>query len=142
MKSIFADVIAKGGFDLNGLTEKINKYNVEGIISNADRDELLASARGKAEPSGSYGKWQDEIAKVWEAIEGLREEIKNQPVQPEPTEPVEEYPPFVQPTGAHDAYSFGDKFTYNGKKYEVILPGVKNFVWNPDTYPAGVKAVK
>lgn len=31
----------------------------------------------------------------------------------EPVE-TEEWPAFVQPTGAHDAYNVGDKITYNG----------------------------
>lgn len=30
---------------------------------------------------------------------------------------VDEYPEWVQPTGAHDAYNIGDKVTYNGKHY-------------------------
>ncbi len=30
---------------------------------------------------------------------------------------VDEYPEWVQPTGAHDAYNIGDKVTYNGQHY-------------------------
>lgn len=30
---------------------------------------------------------------------------------------VEEWPEWVQPTGAHDAYNTGDKVTYNGSHY-------------------------
>lgn len=30
---------------------------------------------------------------------------------------VDEWPEWVQPTGAHDAYNTGDKVTYNGKHY-------------------------
>lgn len=30
---------------------------------------------------------------------------------------VDEYPEWVQPTGAHDAYNKGDKVSYNGKHY-------------------------
>lgn len=30
---------------------------------------------------------------------------------------VDEYPEWVQPTGAHDAYNIGDKVSYNGKHY-------------------------
>ena len=30
---------------------------------------------------------------------------------------VDEYPEWVQPTGAHDAYNIGDKVTYNGLRY-------------------------
>lgn len=30
---------------------------------------------------------------------------------------IEEWPEWVQPTGAHDAYNKGDKVSYNGKHY-------------------------
>ena len=52
---------------------------------------------------------------------------------------LEEYPEWVQPTGAHDAYKVGDKITYNGKKYECLKDGC---VWTPDDYPQGWKLVK
>ena len=43
---------------------------------------------------------------------------------------IEEYPEWVQPTGAHDAYNIGDKVTYKGNHYvcdingNVYAPGV------------------
>ena len=43
---------------------------------------------------------------------------------------VDEWPEWVQPTGAHDAYNTGDKVSYNGKHYictadaNVYAPGV------------------
>ena len=54
--------------------------------------------------------------------------------EPKPTD----YPEFVQPTGAHDAYNTGDRVTYNGKVYESTIDGN---VWSPDAYPAGWKEV-
>ena len=47
---------------------------------------------------------------------------------------VEEWPEFVQPTGAHDAYNMGDKVTYNGKRYVSLIDAN---VYSPDAYPAG-----
>lgn len=43
---------------------------------------------------------------------------------------IDEFPEWVQPTGAHDAYHRGDKVSYNGKRYvctadaNVYAPGV------------------
>lgn len=43
---------------------------------------------------------------------------------------LDEYPEWVQPTGAHDAYNIGDKVSYNGQRYicttdaNVYAPGV------------------
>ena len=48
--------------------------------------------------------------------------------------PGEEWPEFVQPTGAHDAYNKGDKVTYKGEHYISLIDAN---VWAPDTYPAG-----
>ena len=43
-------------------------------------------------------------------------------------------PEWVQPTGATDAYSKGDRVSYNGKVYESVIDGN---VWSVDEYPAG-----
>lgn len=58
--------------------------------------------------------------------------------EPEPGGGDEEYPEFVQPSGAHDAYKKGDKISYNGKHYESLIDGN---VYAPDVYPAGWKEV-
>lgn len=44
---------------------------------------------------------------------------------------VDEWPEWVQPTGAHDAYNRGDKVSYNGKRY--ICTADAN-VYAPDVY--------
>lgn len=36
---------------------------------------------------------------------------------------IDEYPEWVQPTGAHDAYNTGDKVSYNGKHYVCTIDG-------------------
>jgi len=44
---------------------------------------------------------------------------------------TEEYPEWVQPTGAQDAYAKGDKVTHNGKKW---VSTADNNVWEPGVY--------
>ena len=44
---------------------------------------------------------------------------------------VDAWPEWVQPTGAHDAYHFGDKVSYNGNHY--ICTSDAN-VYAPDVY--------
>lgn len=44
---------------------------------------------------------------------------------------TEEYPAWVQPTGAHDAYAQGAKVTHNGKKWTSNISGN---VWEPGVY--------
>ena len=66
-------------------------------------------------------------ANVWEpGVSGWRERT------PEGGDP----PEFVQPTGAHDAYSLGDRVRFEGKNYESLMNGN---VWSPAAYPAGWK---
>lgn len=47
---------------------------------------------------------------------------------------LDEWPEFVQPTGAHDAYNTGDKITFNGKHYVCKMDAC---TWSPTDYPAG-----
>lgn len=71
----------------------------------------------------------DVYAAGWELVKESAEEPE------EPDEPVtEEYPDWVRPTGAHDAYNTGDIVKYNGKLYQSTISGN---VWAPDEYPAG-----
>lgn len=44
---------------------------------------------------------------------------------------IEEWPEWVQPAGAHDAYAKDDKVLHNGKKWISI---VDNNVWEPGVY--------
>lgn len=54
-------------------------------------------------------------------------------------EPSDEWPEYVAPTGAHDAYSTGDQVTYQGKRYRCKMDGC---VWDPVTYPAAWEYVE
>lgn len=54
-------------------------------------------------------------------------------------DPAIEYPEFVQPTGAHDAYKKDDKVTYKGKHYVSLID---NNTWAPDVYTQGWKNIE
>jgi len=49
-------------------------------------------------------------------------------------DPHEEYPEWVQPTGAHDAYAKGEKVSHNGKHW---ISEVDANVWEPGVYGWG-----
>lgn len=49
-------------------------------------------------------------------------------------DPGEEWPEWVQPTGAHDTYAKGAKVTYKGQHYVSLID---NNSWSPEAYPAG-----
>lgn len=53
--------------------------------------------------------------------------------KPEP-DPGTEYPQWVRPSGAHDAYNTGDIVNYNGTLY---ISKIDGNTWSPEEYPAG-----
>lgn len=136
MYKIIKSVIESKDFKLEDILHKINKMYIEDKISEAEKSELDGLARSKAKAENSYDiqKQLDNIFARLEALENRNTETEDT----ETTEPVDEYPEFVQPTGAHDAYQVGDKVTYKGKKYICKL---ENCVWSPDTYPQGWEEV-
>ena len=98
----------------------------------------IVNYNGKLYKSTINGNvWSPDVYPAgWELVEstGPEPEPGGGEEEPEPSE----YPEFVQPTGAHDAYNVGDRVTYNGKVYESTMNGN---VWAPDAYPAGWKEV-
>lgn len=140
MYKVIKDVINGKAYELTDMLKKVKTLWLEGDISDAQKEELVELARENAKPENSYAPLQNQITTLFENYKELAQEIlalKNGGTLPE--EETEEYPPYVQPTGAHDAYNIGDKITYNGKKYECLSAGC---VWNPDDYPQGWKLVE
>lgn len=90
------------------------------------------------QPEGAHDSyplgWQVTYeGKVWESL------IAGNPYKPGVSgwrEVVAEgaVPEWVQPTGAHDAYSKGDHVMFEGVEYVSLLDGN---VWSPSAYPAG-----
>lgn len=119
MRTIFEQVIARGNYDLTAMLQNIDRYHIEGKLTDEDREALYALAREGAQPVYDYAA---EIEAIWAAIRELQGQT------PDP----DEWPEFVQPTGAHDAYGVGAQVTYNGQRYRCKLA---NFVWSPDAYP-------
>lgn len=133
MKQIFESVIARGGFDLTALLNKIDTYHVEGKITDAEREDLYNKARADAKPQYDIAK---EIEALWAAIRELQN--TDEP-EVEPDVPADEYPEFIQPTGAHDAYQAGAKITYKGNKYVCLMD---NCVWSPDVLPSAWELIQ
>ena len=123
MKTIFENVIERGGYDLTGLLNKIDSYHVMGKLTDAERDELYAKARTGAREALSYDV-KTEIDALWAAVRTLQGNSGSTSLPAE----------FVQPSGAHDAYNVGDRVSYHEKVYESVIDGN---VWSPDVYPAG-----
>ena len=137
MYDTIKDVINSGRYELNDMLHKIDTLWVQGDLDDDQRDELVELARENATPENTYVPIQEQIDQAFAQISALDTRIKaleaggSEPTDPEPED---EWPEWVQPTGAHNAYSNGDKITYNGKRYISTMDGT---VWSPDAYPAG-----
>ena len=134
MYEIVLFVVNSGNFELIDILHKIDTLWLQGDIDDDQRAELIATAREKADPSASYAPLQEQVDKLAADLTALTTRVSA--LEGGETEPEDEYPSYLQPTGAHDAYHNGDKVTYNGTKYICIAPDGVACVWNPDTYPA------
>lgn len=130
MFKIFKNVIENSDFDLRDILKKIEECYIKSDISEEEKTSLESLAREKAKPENSYASLQTQIDELAERISKLEENSSE--------EVTEEYPEYVQPTGAHDAYKVGDKITFNEKKYICKLD---NCVWSPSEYPAAWEEV-
>lgn len=135
------DVILNTSFKLEDILDKIYVMYSKDKLSKEEMEELEALARENAKVENSYAPLQEQTDKLYADLKEVKARVSllEKDGQEEPTEPVEEYPQYIQPQGAHDTYNTGDKITYNGKKYICKINGC---VWTPDAYPQGWELVE
>ncbi len=141
MYEIIKSVIQSKDYELRDMLYKINKMYIESAITEEQKTELDELARTNAKAENSYAPLKNQIEDIYSKLAQITsrlEALENKESIEEPSEPVNEYQEYKQPTGAHDAYHVGDKITYNGKKYICKLD---NCVWSPEEYPTAWEEV-
>lgn len=136
MKTIFENVIKRGTYDLPSLLKKIDSYHVDGKLSDDDRDELYALARGSAKAENGV----DVVAKLaaleagQKALEARVKALENGQAEApdEPAGEEETVPEYV----VGKWYYNGDKISFGGKVYTCTAPDGQVCVWSPAEYPA------
>jgi hypothetical protein len=150
MYKVIKSVIESKRYELAEMLTKIDTFWVQGSITEEERNELVALAREKALPENSYAGQQERMDALYKELTETRKELEaltvrvkilesagSEELPEEPEEDIpDEYPEYVAPTGAHDAYYAGDKVTYNGVKYICVAPKGAAVVWNPDVMPS------
>lgn len=122
MKHIFESVIARGGYSLGSLLQKIDSYHIEGKLTDAEKEELYRKARGEAAPN------VDVMAKLTD----LENRVRKLETGEAPEQPGESYPAYVPGKW----YYAGDKISFGGKHYVCSAPEGVVCTWSPQEYPA------
>lgn len=144
MKELFINVISNGDYSLRDMLKKINERHINNDLTDEEKVELEEMARNNAKAINDYAPIEERLEEAFRRIEALESKVRelegtetDKPVEGEEVV-VEEYPEYVQPTGAHDAYKKGDKVTLNGKRYVSLIDGNN---WSPSVYPQGWEEV-
>lgn len=133
MKEMFLAVIRKGGYDLEAMLSRIDEYHIGGKLTDAERTELIAAARGEAAPGVEAAI---EIQRLWAAMRELTARVAA--LEGGVTDGGADaggIAAYRQPTGAHDAYYAGDLVTFDGEVYECAAPSGVACVWSPVVMP-------
>ena len=147
MYDIIKNVIESKDYELRDTLYKINKMYIESYITETQKIELDELARNNANAENSYAPLQEQIDNLYDELSQIKSQLNTlleeteEGTEENPSEPpvtTDEYPEYVQPTGAHDCYNTGDKISFNGKKYVCKINGC---VWDPNTYPEGWEEV-
>lgn len=148
MYEIFKSVITSKSYNLEQMIKKINTRWVEDTLAEEQREELIALAQTNADPSQSNAPLQkqieeiskkqialeDTVEKLSATVQKIKETVESGgTVVPDPEPPVtEEYPAWEPYNGIPPVpYQVGSKVTYNGKKWESMVP---NNVWEPGVF--------
>lgn len=127
MKTIFENVINRGAFDLKGLLKRIDTFNIEGKLTDEDRDDLYIKAREAADVANSV----DVIAKLTELEQRVlaleKAGVDDDTVTGDTT--ADEYV-------VGKWYYNGDKVMFEGTEYVCIAPESAVCTWSPKEYPA------
>ena len=111
MFNLIKEVINSKSYKLEDMLYKINKMYIESYISEQEKTELDNLARENADPVNSYAPILEQIDNLYIKISNLEDRVKLLEKTEEPGQ-EDEYPEFVQPTGAHNCYNKGDKIIY------------------------------
>lgn len=148
MYEIFKSVIASKSYNLEEMIKKINIRWVEDILTEEQREELIALAQTNADPSQSNAPLQKQIEEISKKQIALEETVNTLSavvqkvketvesggtVVPDPEPPItEEYPAWEPYNGIPPVpYQVGSKVTHDGKKWESMVP---NNVWEPGAF--------
>ena len=123
-------VILSGRYRLSEMVEKINVMWGEGLIADAERDQLLNLAQEKLNPRTEAPELMEAYRRVLEKLAALEKRVAAlEGAGGEESAEGEAWPVWEPWDGVSDKYQPGAKVEHNGVKYVSVYAGQN--VWEP-----------
>ena len=119
-------VIQSGEYNLSDLTKKIDTLWLKSYLTDDERESLTKLAIEKANPDAGLPSFSERMAALEKRVSKLEGNLSSGG-----DSGSSDWPEWVQPTGAHDAYSKGSQVTHNGERY---VSQIDANVWEPGMF--------
>lgn len=119
-------VIQSGEYNLSDLTKKIDTLWLKSYLTDDERDSLTKLAIEKASPDAGLPSFSERMASLEKRVSKLEGNLSSGG-----DSGSSDWPEWVQPTGAHDAYAKGSQVTHRGEKY---VSQIDANVWEPGVF--------
>lgn len=118
MNKIFENIITTGAYELGNMLKTVDKYHIEGKLTDAQREDLHALARRFAR--------QEHTVDLMHKLQELEQRIQT-------LEGTADAPADYTPG---KWYYSGNTCIFGGKTYVCVAPQGTVCVWSPGEYPA------
>ena len=119
-------VIQSGEYNLSDLTKKIDTLWLKSYLTDDERESLTKLAIEKANPDAGLPSFSERMAALEKRVSKLAGNLSSGG-----DSGSSDWPEWVQPTGAHDAYAKGSQVTHNGERY---VSKIDANVWEPGMF--------
>ena len=116
-------VIQSGEYNLSDLTKKIDTLWLKSYLTDDERESLTKLAIEKANPDAGLPSFSERMAALEKRVSKLEGNSSSGG-----DSGSSDWPEWVRPTGAHDAYAKGSQVMHNGEKY---ISKIDANVWEP-----------
>lgn len=119
-------VIQSGEYNLSDLTKKIDTLWLKSYLTDDERESLTKLAIEKANPDAGLPSFSERMAALEKRVSKLEGNLSSGG-----DSGSSDWPEWVQPTGAHDAYAKGSQVTHKGERY---VSQIDANVWEPGMF--------
>lgn len=119
-------VIQSGEYNLSDLTKKIDTLWLKSYLTDDERESLTKLAIEKANPDAGLPSFSERMAALEKRVSKLEGNLSSGG-----DSGSSDWPEWVRPTGAHNAYAKGSQVMHNGEKY---VSKIDANVWEPGVF--------